>query len=317
MTEEEKTRPEEVQDFKESIEEILKETDQIKKIAQQNIEEGKAICVDMDKLQDTLGKEKIIAESMTVEVVGSMSEDEWSQMRGQFFQAANTYKGMSSLRRDMEGVGAHLHQFTLVASTVASSNSTAVLSGSNILMSHVEQYPSVEVAITTVKLSPTWIEDIAFIKEEIKTMTPNVSKEFEGVVADMSGTGDATRKYKALLALRSVLFDQLLDIIASEVQYSQTSWFKRTPSTPALAPFRKKRFCQPKFFIFGNNDETAFPQSMIVAINKTSIEMATHFREMSKYGKEGATETLVNNCYRETLTSFANAIRLRNQFQKQ
>ena len=30
MSEEEKTRPEEVQDFKENIEEILKETDQIK-----------------------------------------------------------------------------------------------------------------------------------------------------------------------------------------------------------------------------------------------------------------------------------------------
>ena len=76
MSEEEKTRPEEVQEFKENIEETQKETDQIKKIAQQNIEASKAICVDMDKLQDTLNKEKIMAATMTVEVVDDMSQDE-------------------------------------------------------------------------------------------------------------------------------------------------------------------------------------------------------------------------------------------------
>jgi hypothetical protein len=109
------------------------------------------------------------------------------------------------------------------------------------------------------------------------------------------------------------LFNRLLDILAPEPQYSQTSWFKRTPTG---APFRRMRFCQPKFFIFGNNNETGFPQSMIDSVNKTSGEMAAHFHEMSEYGKEGASGILVNNCYRETLTSFANAIRLRNEFQK-
>jgi regulator of replication initiation timing len=316
MNEEEKTRAEEVQDLKENIEETLKETDQIKKIAQQNIEASKAMCVDMDKLQDTLGKEKIIADSMTVEVVDGMSGDEWSQMRNQFVQAANVHKGMSSLRRDMEGVGAHVQQFTVVTGTNVASNSTAILSGSHILMSHANQHPSVDIAFKTVTFTPTWIDDVAFIKAELKKIVPDVSKEFEGVIADMSGAGNAGLKYKALLALRSVLFDQLLDIIAPEAQYSQTSWYKRTPTTPAAAPFRKKRFCRPKFFIFRNNDETAFLQSMIDAVNKTSVEMAAHFHGMSKYGKEGASEILIDNCYRETLTSFANAIRLRNQFQK-
>jgi hypothetical protein len=145
---------------------------------------------------------------------------------------------------------------------------------------------------------------------------PSALKEFESVVADMSTIGDADLKHKALLGLRSVIFNKLLDIIAPQALYSRTSWFKLTPTTLAGAPFRKKRFCQPKFFIFGNNDETAFPQSMIDVVNKTSTEMATHFNEMSEYGKEGGSGILVDNCYRETLTSFANAIRLRNQFQK-
>jgi hypothetical protein len=55
---------------------------------------------------------------------------------------------------------------------------------------------------------------------------------------------------------------------------------------PVAAPSRRMRFCQPKFFIFGNNDEAAFPQSMIDAANKASAEMASHFDEMSDYEGE-------------------------------
>ena len=101
MSEEEKTRIEEVRDFKDNIEEILKETDQVKKIAQQNIEDNRAICVDIDNLRDTLGKDKIIAGSLEKEVVHGLSNDEWSQMRTQFAQTANTHRGVFSLRRDM------------------------------------------------------------------------------------------------------------------------------------------------------------------------------------------------------------------------
>ena len=58
------------------------------------------------------------------------------------------------------------------------------------------------------------------------------------------------------------------------------------------------RFCQTKFFIFENNDEIAFPQSMIDAVNKASFEMAAHFHDMSEYGKKGASDILVDNCYK-------------------
>jgi len=316
MGEEEKTRIEEVRDFKDNIEEIQKEKDEVKKMAQESIQDSKAICVNMDKLNDTLRDDKIIADSLTEDVVNGISKEDWTGMRNQFAQTANAHKSMSSLRRDMEGARLQTQQFRLVSDTILSSNATTSVSSTFIMGAYARRHPPLAKALATVRVSSTLTQDIDLIKAELKKIVPDVSKEFESVVADVSGTGDANLKYNALLTLRSVFFDRLLDIIASKAQYTQTSWFKRTPTTPAGAPFRRMRFCQPKFFIFGNNDEAAFPQSMIDAVNKTSTEMATHFNEMSQYGKEGATGILVDNCYRETLTSFANAIRLRNQFQK-
>ena len=69
-----------------------------KKIAQKSIEDSKAICVDMDKLHDTLRDEKIIADSLTEDVVNGMSNEDWMGMITEFAQTANAHKGMSSLR---------------------------------------------------------------------------------------------------------------------------------------------------------------------------------------------------------------------------
>jgi hypothetical protein len=317
MSEEEKTREQEVQDYKDTIKEMKKEATKVKEIAQGEIEIEKGICVDMDKLQDTLSKEEIVAETLTKEVVINMPEELWKDMRSFFVQSANNYRGVSSLRRDIEDAKSQVQYFRTTASTLVGSNSTSALSAVHIMTPYANRYPLVGKALATVKLSPTWIADIAFIKEELKKITPDVSKSFEGVVAEMSGAGDPKLKHRVLLSLRSVIFDQLLDIISPEAQYSKTSWFNRTPTAPAGASFRKMRFCQPKFFIFGNRDETAFPQSTIDAVDKAASEMALHFNEMSDYGKNGATASVVDSCYMQTITSFANAIRLRNQIQKQ
>jgi hypothetical protein len=164
-----------------------------------------------------------------------------------------------------------------------------------------------------VEFLPTWTEDIDFIRRGLQKMMPSVLKEFESVIADMSGTGNPELKYKALLSLRSVMFDQLLDILADESRYCQTPWFK---ITPPQTPFRKKRFCQAKFFIIGDRNVSGLPQSMNDAVDKTAMELQNHFDQMSNYGKQGASSTLVDNCYKETLASFANAFKLKSEVEK-
>jgi regulator of replication initiation timing len=317
MNEEEKTRQQEIQDYKDTIEEMQKEATEVKEIAQAKIEINKGICVEMDTLNDTLSKEKVVAESLTKEVVASMPRDVWENMQTLFGHTANNYKGVISLRRDMASAKTQGESFATTATTLVGSNSTTALSATHIMAPYARHHPQAGKVLAIVKFTPTWIDDIAFIKAELKKLTPDLSGEFEAVAAEMSGIGHPNLKHRVLLSLRSVFFDRLLNIVAPEAQYSQTSWFKRTPTTQGAAPFRRMRFCQPKFFIFDNRDETAFPQSMIDAVNKASAEMALHFDEMSEYGKNGADSHIVDNCYRQTMTSFANAIKLRNQIQKQ
>ncbi len=313
MSEDEKTRADEVQEYKEDIDETIDEATKVKKLAQFDIEDNKAICVNMDKVQDSLGKQKEIAETLTKDVLDAIAEPDWDNMRNQFGQASNIRRIMSSLHRDMESTRTSVSSYTTVTNTVAASGASAGWSGYEILKGYSVKYPSVEKALETVELLPTWMEDIDFIRQELQKMMPSVLKDFEGVIADMSGTGKPELKYKALLSLRSVIFNQLLDTLADESQYCQTTWFK---ITPLQTPFRKKRFCQAKFFIIGNRDVSGFPQSMSNAVDKTAMELQNHFDQMSNYGKQGASSTLVDNCYKETLASFANAFKLKSEVEK-
>jgi hypothetical protein len=112
--------------------------------------------------------------------------------------------------------------------------------------------------------------------------------------------------------LRSLIFNQLFENVASEAFYSQTPWFKITPPKTA---FKQMRFCQAKFH-YWKQDESGFPQSMSDAVNKTAMELQKKFSEMSEYGKEGASGTLVHNCYKETMASFSSAIKLKAEVER-
>ena len=313
MSEEEKTRADEVQEYKEDIKEIISEAAKVKKLAQCNIEDNKAICINMDKVEDSLGKQKEIAETLTKDVADAIAEPDWDNMRNQFGQASSIRRTVSSLHRDMESTRISVSSYTTVTNTVVSSTATYGLSGYEILKGYSDKHPSVKKALEKVEFLPTWMEDIDFIRRGLQKMMPSVLKEFESVIADMSGTGDPDLKHKALLSLRSIIFYQLLATLADETQYCQTPWFK---ITPPKTPFKQKRFCQAKFFIIGNRNVSGFPQSMNDTLNKTAMELQDHFDEMSNYGKQGASSTLVDNCYKETLASFANALKLKSEVEK-
>ena len=313
MSEDEKTRTDEVQEYKEDIDETIDKATKVKKLAQSNIEDNKAICVNMDKVEDSLGKQKEIAETLIKDVVDAIAEPDWDNMRNQFVQASNIRRTVSSLHRDMESTRTSVSSYTTVANTVVTSTASSGWSGYEILKGYFGKHPSVKKALEKVEFLSTWMEDIDFIRRGLQKMMPSVLKEFESVIADMSGTGNPKLKYRALLSLRSVMFDQLLDILADESRYCQTTWFK---ITPPQTPFKKKRFCQAKFFIIGDRNVSGLQQSMNDAVDKTAMELQNHFDQMSNYGKQGASSTLVDNCYKETLASFANAFKLKSEVEK-
>ena len=101
----------------------------------------------------------------------------------------------------MEGARLQIHQFRFISDTILSSNATTSVSATYIMEPYAQHYPPVAKALATVKISSTLTQDIDLIRGELKKIVPDVSKEFESVVADMSGTGDANLKHRALLSL--------------------------------------------------------------------------------------------------------------------
>ena len=313
MSEEEKTRADEVQEFKINIENTREDARHIKEMAQKNIEDSRSLCVDVDTIDDSLFKENLIADTLTKDVVDNIPQDDWNHIRGQFEQAAHTERIMRSLRRDMEGTRKEISAYTTLVNASTSSNSASGSSLQSVLWPHADRFPPVREALNTVQFLPTWVDDIEFIRQGLTKIMPTVLDVFNSVVADMSATGNPNLAHKALLSFRSVIFYQLLDAVAPEVVYCQTPWFG---ITPPKTPFKQMRFCQAKFFMIGSRDESVFPQSIMDAVNKTGMELQEKFNQMSDYGKEGANVTLVQNCYRESLASFSSAIKLRAEVEK-
>jgi regulator of replication initiation timing len=305
----EKDRITEVKIFQENIKETLKEADHVTKLAQKEIEENKTICVEVDKVKDILRKDQIILGTLSDDIVTQIPESQWAQISGYFNRIDNYSRGLYNVRRDMEAGASQSGGFRTVINTISAANSTASGSAANVFQEASRGYPEMHEVISSIEFEKTWIDDIYLIKQELKGLMPKVVKDFESVVADMSGTGDSDLKYKALLSLRSIIFNQILDTMASESSYSQTKWFKMSPQ----GPWRKKRFCQAKFFMLENRDESSFPSSMIFSVNTTARDLQNHFDQMSELGKKGASGVSVDNCYKETLSAFANVLRLRSQ----
>ena len=310
---EEKTRSEEVKEFEENVEQATKETDLIQKLAQQQIEDSKTICVGMDKVKNVLEKEKKVAESLSPDIVKKVSEPHWESLRKSYFEKLKSdFRVLESFRRDMESNTSQVSGLKTVVSTSATSIGATGSSGYDVLIKVSDDHPPMKEILRKVEFEKTWLDEIELIKQEFQKVVPDVLKRFESVVRDMSGTGDSELKYKALLNLRSIMFDQIFEKMAPEKLYSLAKWYKMAPPGTVL---RKKRFCQPKFFMLDSQDEAAYSQSIIVSVNKTAKELHDHFDEMSELGKKGGDAILVNNCYHRTLSSIANALRLGSQFQ--
>lgn len=164
---EERPRSEEVKEFKETIEQEIGEADLIQNLAKQEIEENKAVCVEMDKMKSNLQKEKIVAETLTPDIVDKIPESYWEYLRKSYFERhmAN-YKGVQSLRRDMELEASQLRGYRTVANTVVSSNATSASSGYFILTNISNSYPPMKETLQKVKFEKTWLDDIEFIKQE-------------------------------------------------------------------------------------------------------------------------------------------------------
>jgi hypothetical protein len=152
---------------------FIDDAGQIKQMAQENIEQSKDMCVDVDRIEDSLIKQNMIADTLTKDVVESIPEEDWNHVKMQFEQAANTQKTMHNLRRDMETVRSHISAYRIVMNTFTSSNSTSGSSIQSVLSVHADRYPQVKQALDKVEFFPTWVDDIGFIRQALTKIMPS------------------------------------------------------------------------------------------------------------------------------------------------
>jgi regulator of replication initiation timing len=98
----EKDRSTQIKIFQESVEETLKEADQVTKLAQKEIQENRAICVGVDKIKDILHKDQIILGTLSGDIVTQIPESQWAPIRSYFNRLNNYSRGLYNVRRDME-----------------------------------------------------------------------------------------------------------------------------------------------------------------------------------------------------------------------
>lgn len=301
---EEENRIETVKRHKGNLQRIDSELSDLKGDLIRDIDNSREFCEDVDKARDPIKKEIEAIENLPTIKLGEIEEDDWRE-----------YEEMVDRREEHLGSYSAIHQDVkkhtlLIPSLDASFNANANISGSatmNVvtILSSMNLDPIYNIKLKELELSDTIVEQIDFIKTKLQVIKPDILSDYDSVVKDWSST--SAQKYKTLLAIRSVIFYQLLDTVAKESDYSKTVWYR-------ISSNRRKRYCQVKFFILGYNDESNIPSSSVKLIDDIAMKLFDIFNNLSEYGKYGEREFLVVNTFRDTISYFATALKLREQF---
>ena len=284
------------------------------KLSQKGISIYKNICEKTNKVSDIdENTNKAFKTYLTPDRIQEMPDNLWSEYERLANKDNRRLENFKQINYDIENQNRELGSLD---STAVAYCSTAVSTTNSILdvikfTSDIEKDSSVTLILSS-QLEETLWDDIDFIKRELLNIMPNVSKNFEDVVSDWSSKEDEY-KYKILLDLRSLIFHQLLDNVCKEPDIGKLPWSKNAQkgtNEPRL------RFRQVKYFMLGNRDEASIPPSTLDSINNTANELQLYFDNMSGFGKEGKEFPFVEGCYRETISSFANALRIKPKINK-
>jgi hypothetical protein len=149
-------------------------------------------------------------------------------------------------------------------------------------------------------------ENLEFIKNELLQLSPNLIKEFDGIIRDWFNA-DSDFKHNYILNLRSVIFYEIFDTLCKEADFNKTSWFNS-------ARDRRMRLSQTKFFILGYKDENKLPDTQRHQIDQLAVNMQQFFNDMSEYGKTGRIVSNPDVLFENVITHFRIAIELRKSF---
>ena len=309
---EEENRIETVKRHKENLQKIDGEFSDLKGKLMRGIDNHRQFCEDIGKAREPIQKEIEAIESLPTSKIGEIEEDCWGRYQEIVERNEELLGSYSAIRQDVE------MYTSLIPSLDASFNATANVSGSTTvnvvtILSSMNLDPIYNIKLKELELSDTIVEQIDFIKTKLQVIKPDILSDHDSVVKDWSST--SAQKYKTLLAIRSIIFYQLLDTVAKNTDYSRTVWFKQSRFPSSWKRREIHRYCQVKFFILGYNDKSNIPNSSVKIIDNTARNLCILFGKLSEYGKIGKrSDTVIERTFRDTISYFATALKLWEQF---
>lgn len=287
---------------------ILKDTKAIrgdlKEEAQGEIEEWTDLCEKIDEDLEIDEKEINALEVLPTKKIEDAEDDLWGGYEDEVDKKEQLYGSLIGMYNDVKE-----HKFvTYLDASYNSTTSVSNTSSTNVvnILQCMNLGSDYNTRLKQLEVKDTIADQKEFVKNELKTIDSDIASNFENVMKDWSGT--SVPKFKILLGLRSVIYDQLFDNFADQSNYCKTKWFRRSTN-------KKGRYCQPKFFIFGYNDESNIPNSVLQRIEDTALNLEKRYHELSEYGKMGEKrEVLVEKTFRDTISYFKSALELRKSF---
>jgi len=290
-----------IEKHKEDLQIVIEKAESAKEALREGIANRKSACGDLEGIKELSSRELFAVESVEP-LVEKIDNDTWQRYERIACSGSDLAGTLSALYRDIQTEEA---KFSEIA-TVSGASITSIASGT---VSVVDLFSDFDPRVKEIRTQDTTVENVEFIENRLSKIEPSIAKNFRFLFQDWSSLPNS-EKPKRLLDLRSLLFYQFFDRFAPESSYSKCQWHRDAKGGTIC---RKKRFAQVKFFIQDCKNDSKIKESVLKSIDSVAKDMFHNFDDMSNYGKREASESVVESVFRGTLSSFVNALRLKDQ----
>jgi len=271
-----------------------------------DIEAGKTSLEYLDRAEYEMRKEADLLKTLNLDKVNEVDEPTWKSYEHQYDKTRNLCASIVDYRDNLRERDSTLSptlssNFAINASSVSPTvyvlfDQTPVETGefkSTAAKHEIEQHP--------VRLFDFVHTELYKIDMDQAELFQKLVREFRAAATDI--------QYARLIDVRSLIFDQIFETLCPESDYAKTDWFhSAAPGTVE----KRKRYCQPQYFILGNTVFSTLDPIIQNRINSVCKDMFDLFKGLSNYGKHGIDDRQTQVFLNETIGTFSEVLQLRD-----
>ncbi len=293
-----------IQGLKETKKTLGKDKETVRK----TIKGYKSIYDSLDQAESLVGKIEAVVVNLDDTGISQISSSGWNRYQDIVYDTETACSSGEAFHQDLSDHSKRQRDLAASANGIHASWATTNVNS----YYSFKAEPVLEPFVEALEAQATLNDRSEFVKAELKILDSSIADTFDKVLRDWK-TADPEVKYTRLLDLRSIIFDQLFEMFCPESQYSRTPWHKLASSLKQK-PKLRKRFCQPKFFMIGNTDETSLIRTAVTQVDSLAFRMQKHFNDLAEYGKYGKDEATTDSTFSGVLSTFYECLQVRSNY---